>query len=75
MTTRGAPQAKQFTFRAPPVVFEALKVAGVDVVTMANNHALDYGPTSVPDALAAARRPVCRWSGSGPTTSRRSPRG
>ena len=55
VTTRGAPQAKQFTFRAPPVVFDALKVAGVDVVTMANNHALDYGPTSVPDALAAAR--------------------
>ena len=55
ITTRGAPQAKQFTFRAPPVVFDALKVAGVDVVTMANNHALDYGPNSVPDALAAAQ--------------------
>ncbi|MEP6649935.1 MAG: CapA family protein, partial [Lapillicoccus sp.] len=56
VTTRGAPQAKQFTFRAPPVVFEALKDAGVDVVTMANNHALDFGPTSVPDALAAAQQ-------------------
>jgi poly-gamma-glutamate synthesis protein (capsule biosynthesis protein) len=55
VTTRGAPQAKEFTFRAPATVFTALKGAGVDVVTMANNHALDYGPTSVPDALAAAQ--------------------
>jgi poly-gamma-glutamate synthesis protein (capsule biosynthesis protein) len=55
VTTRGVPQAKQFTFRSPPVVFDALKDAGVDVVTMANNHALDYGPNSVADALAAAQ--------------------
>ncbi len=55
VTTRGAPQRKEFTFRAPPEAFTALKAAGIDVVTMANNHALDYGPVSVPDALAAAR--------------------
>ena len=54
VTTRGAPQPKEFTFRSPPVVFDALRDAGVDVVTMANNHALDYGMSSVPDALAAA---------------------
>lgn len=61
VTTRGVPQPKEYRFRAPPVVFEALKDAGVDVVTMANNHGLDYGPVSVPDALAAAedaRMPV-----------------
>ncbi|MDQ3423742.1 MAG: CapA family protein [Actinomycetota bacterium] len=55
VTTRGTPQPKEYTFRAPPVVFTALKQAGVDVVTMANNHGLDYGPVSVPDALAAAK--------------------
>lgn len=54
VTTRGAAQPKQFTFRAPPVVFRALADAGIDVATMANNHGLDYGPVSVPDALAAA---------------------
>lgn len=56
MTSRGGPEPKEYTFRAPPVVFEALRQAGVDVVTMANNHGLDYGPTSVPDALAAASK-------------------
>ncbi len=61
VTTRGAPQSKQFVFRAPPVVFRALADAGIDVATMANNHGMDYGPVSVPDALdaaAAARFPV-----------------
>ncbi len=55
VTTRGTPQPKEYRFRAPPVVFTALKDAGIDVATMANNHGLDYGPVSVPDALAAAK--------------------
>ena len=54
VTERGAPQPKDYVFRAPPSAFTALKDAGVDVVTMANNHALDYGEGSVPDARAAA---------------------
>jgi len=55
VTARGVPEPKDYVFRSPPSVFDALARAGVDVVTMANNHALDYGPVSVPDALAAAR--------------------
>jgi len=55
VTTRGSPQPKEYRFRAPPVAFTALKDAGIDVATMGNNHALDYGPVSVPDALAAAK--------------------
>jgi poly-gamma-glutamate synthesis protein (capsule biosynthesis protein) len=56
VTNRGTPEPKEYTFQDPPEVFAALKAAGVDVVTMANNHGLDYGPTSVPDALRAARK-------------------
>jgi Bacterial capsule synthesis protein PGA_cap len=56
VTVRGTPEPKDFVFRSPPVAFDALADAGIDVATMANNHALDYGPVSVPDALAAARR-------------------
>ena len=40
---------------------EALRVAGVDVVTMANNHSLDYGRTGLANTLAdrrSARFPV-----------------
>lgn len=54
VTTRGVPEPKEYRFRAPPVVLDALANAGIDVVTMANNHGLDYGPISVPDVLAAA---------------------
>ncbi len=55
VTTSGVPQPKDYVFRAPPVVFDALTSAGIDVVSMANNHGLDYGPVGVPDALTAAR--------------------
>jgi poly-gamma-glutamate capsule biosynthesis protein CapA/YwtB (metallophosphatase superfamily) len=54
VTTRGTPAAKDFTFRAPPSAFAALRAAGVDVATMANNHGEDYGPVGLRDSLAAA---------------------
>ncbi|WP_131735627.1 CapA family protein [Actinomadura roseirufa] len=56
VTAGGTPAAKQFTFRAPPTAFRALKSAGVDVATMANNHGMDYGETGLQDSLAAARQ-------------------
>ena len=56
ITTRGAPTAKAFVFRAPPSAFSALSAGGVDVASMANNHGLDYGATGLRDSLAAARR-------------------
>jgi poly-gamma-glutamate capsule biosynthesis protein CapA/YwtB (metallophosphatase superfamily) len=54
ITTRGTPQAKSFTFRAPASAFQALKGAGVDVATMANNHGMDYGQVGLEDSIEAA---------------------
>jgi poly-gamma-glutamate capsule biosynthesis protein CapA/YwtB (metallophosphatase superfamily) len=54
ITTRGTPQGKSFTFRAPPSAFRALKGAGVDVATMANNHGMDYGQIGLQDSIQAA---------------------
>lgn len=48
----GAPAPKAYTFRAPPVAAEALAVAGIDVVSLANNHSLDYGPESLAETQA-----------------------
>ncbi|MBD0324417.1 MAG: CapA family protein [Aldersonia sp.] len=48
------PEPKRFTFQAPPTAFDALAAAGVDVVTMANNHAGDYGRDGIRQALDAA---------------------
>jgi poly-gamma-glutamate synthesis protein (capsule biosynthesis protein) len=53
ITTGGTPQNKAFTFRAPPSAFTALKDAGIDVATMANNHGADYGSVGLQDTLAA----------------------
>ncbi|MFI9555867.1 CapA family protein [Nonomuraea endophytica] len=47
---------KQFTFRAPITAFSALKAAGIDVVSMANNHGMDYMQTGLTDSLAAIKR-------------------
>ena len=62
ITQRGEPvPGKAFHFRSPPDSLVALKAAGVDVVTMANNHALDYGPIGMSDtfeAIAHYRLPV-----------------
>jgi poly-gamma-glutamate synthesis protein (capsule biosynthesis protein) len=55
VTSRGAPQPKTYHFRASPVAFSALRDAGIHLVTMANNHVLDYGPVGLADTLAAAR--------------------
>ncbi|MGH9182412.1 MAG: CapA family protein [Acidimicrobiales bacterium] len=48
--------AKPFFFRAPPAAAEALAHLGVDCVTLANNHALDYGPLALLDTLDHLRR-------------------
>jgi poly-gamma-glutamate synthesis protein (capsule biosynthesis protein) len=52
----GRPEVKSFTFQAPPSAFSALRAAGVDLVTMANNHAADYGSDGLAQTLAAIRR-------------------
>ncbi|MEV4290011.1 CapA family protein [Nonomuraea bangladeshensis] len=57
ITTAGTPApGKQFTFRAPASAFTALKSAGVDVVSMANNHGMDYMESGLADSLAAIKR-------------------
>jgi poly-gamma-glutamate synthesis protein (capsule biosynthesis protein) len=56
ITARGTPQPKQFHFRAPYTALTALAAAGVDVVSLANNHAVDYGEVGLRDTLAAKRR-------------------
>ena len=39
----GEPAPKSYTFRAPPGAAESLALAGFDVVSLANNHGMDYG--------------------------------
>ncbi|MFB7909764.1 CapA family protein [Kitasatospora sp. NPDC056076] len=53
ITGRGAPEPKTYTFRTTPKALSVLKDSGVDVVSMANNHAVDFGADGLTDTLAA----------------------
>jgi hypothetical protein len=55
VTSRGTAQPKEFHFRTTPVAFDAIKAAGIDVVTFANNHVLDYGQVGLSDTLTAVK--------------------
>jgi poly-gamma-glutamate synthesis protein (capsule biosynthesis protein) len=53
ISARGEPMpGRVFHFRAPPRAAEALASLGVHCVTLANNHALDFGPDALLDTLA-----------------------
>jgi poly-gamma-glutamate synthesis protein (capsule biosynthesis protein) len=53
---RGAPVDKEYVFRGPPWALAGAARAGVDAVSVANNHALDYGSEAFLDTLVRARR-------------------
>ena len=55
IATGGTRADKQFAFRAPPRALDALRAAGFDVVSVANNHGLDYGTDGLQETLAAKR--------------------
>jgi len=42
---------KQFTFRGKPEFVKALQSAGIDMVSLANNHVMDYGEISLLDTM------------------------
>jgi poly-gamma-glutamate capsule biosynthesis protein CapA/YwtB (metallophosphatase superfamily) len=61
----GEPVPKWFNFRAPPQAVETLLHLGVDCVTLANNHALDYGVECLLDTFAYLQQAGIRWAGAG----------
>src|SRR6185436_13410471 len=54
VTERGAPEPKEFHFRAAATAYAAVKAAGIDAVSLANNHVLDYGRVGLFDTLDSA---------------------
>ncbi len=64
-TERGTAADKKYTFRTPPRDAAGLALAGIDVVSMANNHALDFGPEGLHDTIAALDSAGIAHSGAG----------
>lgn len=57
---------KPFFFRAPPAAVEVLRDLHVACVTLANNHALDYGPDALLDTVEHLRHAGIAVVGAGP---------
>lgn len=69
IATGGRAENKSFTFRAPPAALTALAQAGVDAVSLANNHAVDYGAAGLQETLAAKRTGPLPMIGVGATAA------
>jgi poly-gamma-glutamate capsule biosynthesis protein CapA/YwtB (metallophosphatase superfamily) len=56
VSTRGVATVKQYTFRGPPQALPPMaERAGFDVLTLANNHSMDYGPDALLDTIRNVR--------------------
>ncbi|MBD5471059.1 MAG: CapA family protein [Lachnospiraceae bacterium] len=63
---RGTPtEGKQFTFRANPKHVAVLEEMGVDLVSLANNHAYDYGNDALLDTFDALDSAEIPYVGAG----------
>jgi poly-gamma-glutamate capsule biosynthesis protein CapA/YwtB (metallophosphatase superfamily) len=68
ISDRGTPwpdPRKPFFFRAPPAAVEVLGELGVDCVTLANNHALDFGAEALLDTFEHLAAAGIAWVGAG----------
>lgn len=70
-STRGTPaEDKQYTFRVDPAYVTALQDMGVDLVTLANNHSLDYGKEALLDTFQTLDGAGIRYAGAGESEER-----
>lgn len=68
---QGTPmEDKQFTFRCEPSYVTALQEMGVDVVSLANNHVLDYGKVALSDTFDTLDKAGILYGGAGETVER-----
>ncbi len=65
ISTRGAPLDKEYTFRAPPELAQHLRLAGVSMVSLGNNHSVDYGKVALMDTVEYLWRAGVWWAGAG----------
>lgn len=70
-STRGTKTPdKSYTFRADPSRVEILHEMGVDIVSLANNHALDYGQDALMDTFSTLEEANVDYVGAGENLAR-----
>lgn len=71
VSTRGVAAVKEYTFRGPPDALRPLhEFAGFDVLTLANNHAVDYGRDALEDTMRYAHAAGIKTIGAGSNSFR-----
>lgn len=72
-SNRGTPAPdKKYTFRIHPDNVKALKEMGADIVTLANNHSLDYGEEALEDTFTTLDQAELPYVGAGDSFERAS---
>ncbi len=66
LSRRGAPIPKQFNFRGDPEDAAVLKANGFAIVSLANNHAWDFGRDALLDTVQTVRATGVKTVGAGP---------
>ena len=64
--TTGEEMSKTYTYRMPPDWLDAFQWAGFDVVSVANNHAMDFGPGCFLESIAEIEKRGMLVCGGGP---------
>jgi len=66
ISTGGTPvPGKAYCFRGPPDAVGGMARAGIDVVSLANNHSKDYGTGALLDTFTYLEEGDVRWCGAG----------
>ncbi len=67
LTRRGTPLEKLLNIRADPMIAESFSALSLDVVTVANNHSVDYGWEGLSETVSTLRKTGLRVVGAGDT--------
>lgn len=65
LSTRGSKMLKHSNLRSDPAVIDDVAAMGIDAVSLANNHMMDYGAEALIDTLAACDRAGIARCGAG----------
>ncbi|MCI0393464.1 MAG: CapA family protein, partial [Chloroflexi bacterium] len=65
----GQPAGKSYTFQAPPAAANSLAMAGFDVLSLANNHAMDFGPEALLQGIGLLQEQGIAAVGAGANTA------
>jgi poly-gamma-glutamate synthesis protein (capsule biosynthesis protein) len=66
LSNLGSPTpGKDYTFEGPPSMAPALAAAGIDLVTLGNNHSVDYGQAALADTIKRLEKAGVQVVGAG----------